>query len=338
MIRTEFIAACKGIETPFIPVWFMRQAGRYLPGYRRTRQRHSFMEILKTPDLITEITLEPLHLLNVDAVIIFSDILILPNLMGMDLDYLEEKGPVFKDPLRMKEDVSRLRQWNEEEAEFLGVAIRMVQKDAGVPVIGFAGAPFTTALYMIEGSHNERFLNAFRLIYSNPDLFKTIIDLLTDNTVKYLLFQIKHGVSVIQIFDSHAGFLSKDDYLRFSLPYIKRIVSEIKSVHPDMPIIFFSVGTSAYLKDIIGELKVDVYNPDWTMDMAELDLPERSYALQGNLNPLIFFANMKEITSRVRWIVDRVRRKGYIFNTGHGLNPLTDYVKVREVVSYVHQL
>ena len=337
-MKSTFIDACKRQKTPYYPVWFMRQAGRFLPGYQKIRKRHSFIEMLKTPELITEVTMEPIHVLGVDAAIIFSDILTLPDLMGMKLDYVDGRGPFFESAVSTEADVKRLHDIEPSMLSFLTDAIRLIVSCDAVPLIVFVGSPLTTALYMMEGGHQRNFLGAFKRIFSDVDFYRRLAERLVRASIQYLSHQIDAGASAVQIFDSYGEMLTKEDAFTLSLPYIKDIVQAIKAAYPHIPVILFSKGTASYFDEIISFIGADVYNPDWVMDLARLERPARDYAIQGNLNPLTLFAGISDIQSRVRSIIDRIRQPGYIFNVGHGLNPEIDYVKLRDVVQFIHEL
>lgn len=318
-----FIDACFKKHTPYSPVWMMRQAGRYLPEYMRVRQKAGdFLSLCKNPKLACEVTLQPVDILDVDAAILFSDILVIPLEMGMDLSFVKGEGPVFANPLKNESDLSKL---DEQKAitnlsyvyESIGLIRDKLSKDKAL--IGFCGAPWTLATYMIEGAGSKNYAKCKKILYQNPLFLHKILAKLTNAIKGYLQMQINAGANAIMIFDSWAAALEKDVYFEFSFDYIKQICSDIKAKNPHIPIIVFPKGISAYLDKIDGEF--DVFGVDWStpMQLAYEKLGHK-YTLQGNMEPTRLYSKEK-IKQSVENIADIMRDKNHIFNLGHGILP-----------------
>jgi uroporphyrinogen decarboxylase len=314
----------------------MRQAGRYLPEYRAIREKVSFLELCKTPDLAAEVTAQPVRRLGVDAAIIFSDILIPVEPMGMELE-LGDKGPHMPSPLRTEADIKKLHGFDpEQHTGFLAEAIRRTRKaiDDSVPVIGFCGAPFTLAAYMVEGGGSKSFLHIKRLLFEQPKVAHLLFSKLTDALIPYLKMQVAVGAKLVQIFDSWGGELSPRDFREFSLPYLQRIVSELKAT--GVPVIVFGTSMSTLLPDL-AKTGADVLGCDWRI---EIDQARRllgpDIAVQGNLDPLALFLPREELRERAEDIVRRAGPVGHIFNLGHGILPPTDPDAAKALVDAVH--
>ncbi len=322
------LRAAKGQPTERVPVWMMRQAGRILPEYREVRARAgSFITLATTPELAAEVTLQPVDILGVDAAIIFSDILVVPEAMGLPYEMVEAKGPLFPKTVRTEEDLRNLRISDpEEHLKYVLDAIDIVKKELNdrVPLIGFAGAPFTIFCYMTEGRGSKTFSVAKKMLYSEPELAHTLLDKITESTISYLKAQIAHGADLVQIFDSWAGILSPEQYREFSLPYIARICDAIT----DTPVTVFAKGAFFARKDI-GNLSCDVVGLDWNMDIGESRslVPEKT--LQGNLDPCVLYASFSEIEKQTKNMLTAFGRQKYIANLGHGVYPDTDPEKVK---------
>jgi len=329
-----YLTALAGEVPSRVPVWFMRQAGRYLPEYRALRADHSFETMLHTPELVAEVTLQPIRRLDVDAAIFFSDILVLPEALGMDLHYIEGRGPVFGEPFRR---VEQLRPFQREAVDFLDAGMRATVADSPVPVIGFAGTPWTVALYMVEGSHGRDFLQARRVLRQDPTGFCAILDAVAEATIEYLAVQIDAGAAAIQLFDSWGGLLDREEHLAVAHPRTERVVAALHERYPDVPVVLFSRGTGAYLPAILERSAADAINPDWTVDLAALrGHPACPRAVQGNLDPSWLFADEQTIATTVRDHVARIGARGYVLNTGHGLNPDLDPDRVLAAVQAAH--
>lgn len=336
----RFLKACRREPVDRTPVWFMRQAGRYMAEYREIRKRHTLLDICRQPELAAEVTLQPVDRIAVDAAIIFADILLPLVPMGIDLEFAAGEGPVIHNPVRTVADVDALRVLDPEEATPATLeAIRLVRRelDGKVPLIGFAGGPFTVASYMIEGGSSRHYLHAKRLMYDAPEVWAALMEKLTGMTTRYLRGQIEAGAQAVQLFDSWAGALSPLDYRERVLPYLTRIVREIQPLA--VPVIVFGTGTAGTL-DLLASTGADVVGVDWriTLDDGWRRVGE-DRAVQGNLDPIVLFASRAEIERQVRDIVGRAgNRNGHIFNLGHGILPATPVDNVRFVADLVHEL
>lgn len=334
-----FLAACRREVTPYTPVWLMRQAGRYMEDYRKLRAQYGFLELCKRPDLAAEITVTPVERLKVDAAILFADILLILEPMGVGLEYSKGDGPVIHRPVRSDEDVDGLREFDpEEELSFVYDAVKQSRKalTERVPLIGFAGAPFTLASYLIEGSGSRNYIHAKKLYYNTPDAWHRLMQRLSQLITKYLNCQIAAGAQAVQLFDSWAGCLTPGDYEQFALPYTRSIIAGIV---PGTPVINFSTGTSGLLKHIRAA-GGDVIGLDWRVNLDEgWHTVGHDVAVQGNLDPVALFASPKEIRRRCAGVLRRAAgRPGHIFNLGHGVLPETPVDHVVAMVEAVHEL
>ncbi len=319
-----FVDACLGKETPYTPVWMMRQAGRYLPEYMEVRKKAgNFLNLCHSPELAAEVTLQPVDIVGVDAAIMFSDILVVPNEMGMKLDFVKGEGPVFEKPIKSKEDLDELIGAKEaaDKLTYVYETIKITRQklDKDKALIGFTGAPWTLATYMIEGQGTKTYNIVKKMMYSDPKLLHEVLKKVTEVVKYYLANQIRAGVDVVQIFDSWAAAIEKEAYFEFSWRYVKEIVSYIKKEFPDTPIIVFPKGIGAYLEDIDGDF--DVFGVDWgtPMEKAKKILGEK-YVLQGNMEPCRLYS--KEATKEaVEKISNIMQDKRHIFNLGHGILP-----------------
>lgn len=336
-----FTDACKGKKTPYTPVWMMRQAGRYLPEYMNVREKAgNFLNLCHTPELAAEVTLQPVDIVGVDAAILFSDILVVPNEMGMNLDFIKGEGPVFEKPIKSKDDIDKLAGGKEaaDKLTYVYETIKIVREklDIDKALIGFTGAPWTLATYMVEGKGTKTYNIVKKLIYTDPELMHHLLQKVSDVVKYYLENQIKSGVNVVQIFDSWAAALEKSAYMEFSWRYIKDICSYIKSKYPDIPIIVFPKGIGTYLDDIDGDF--DVFGVDWStpMALAKEKLGSR-YVLQGNMEPCRLYS--KEATKEcVTSIANTMKEGRHIFNLGHGILPDVPVENARYFVSLCKEL
>ena len=338
-MNDTFLKACRGEKTDYTPVWIMRQAGRYLPQYQKVRSKVDFLTLCKTPELAAEVTLQPVDILKVDAAILFSDILIPVEAMGMKLEFSESKGPILHEPLRDEAAILRLSTVKpEEDVPFVAEAVKLLVSKLDVPLIGFSGAPFTLATYMIEGGGSRNYINTKRMMYLSPELFATLMDKITDTVIAYLQAQIDAGVNAVQIFDSWAGVLSPADFGIFALKYVKRIISELKA-KADVPVIYFAFNGSAML-DKVKQSGADVLGLDWRIDMAEaVKVIGGDIAVQGNLDPCTLFGDRTLIRDRASLVLEGARgAKGHIFNLGHGILPEIPYENAIALVETVHEL
>lgn len=334
-----FLAACRREKTPYTPVWLMRQAGRYMKEYRELRAKFSFLDLCKRPDLAAEITVTPVERLGVDAAILFADILLLLEPMGVGLEYSKDDGPLIHSRIVSRTDVEQLQEFDPEEA--LAFVLEAVRKSCAalngkVPLIGFSGAPFTLASYLIEGGGSRNYLRTKRLIYSDPGAWRALMERLSTAVSSYLNAQIAAGVEAVQLFDSWAGCLSPDDYQKYVLPYTR---ATIAALAPGTPIIHFSTGTAGLLK-LIRAAGGDIIGLDWRVNLDEgWESVGYDVGIQGNLDPAALLASPKEIRRRVEDILQRAGgRPGHIFNLGHGVLPETPVENVITMVKAVHEL
>ena len=334
-----FLAACRREPTSYTPVWLMRQAGRYMDEYRKLRAQYGFLELCKRADLATEITVTPVEKLGVDAAILFADILLILEPMGVGLEYSKGDGPVLHRPVRSGKDVDGLKDFDvESELSFVYDAVKKICKELKdkVPLIGFAGAPFTLASYLIEGGGSRNYIHTKKLFYSAPEAWKRLMERLAKIIGEYLNCQIAAGAQAVQIFDSWAGCLTPTDYQQFAQPYTKAVID---MVAPGIPVINFSTGTAGLLKQVRAAGGA-VIGLDWRVNLDEAWANiGHDVAVQGNLDPVALFAAPKEITNRVGEILRRAgSRPGHIFNLGHGVLPETPVDHVIAMVEAVHEL
>jgi uroporphyrinogen decarboxylase len=316
----------------------MRQAGRYLPQYRAIREKTDFLTLCKTPELASEVTVQPVDLIGVDAAILFSDILVIPEAMGMHLEIVESKGPIFDDPLRSAADLDRLAAENvTERLYYVMDAIRQTkEKLAGrVPLIGFSGAPWTLATYMVEGKGSKNFERIKSLMYSEPATAHRLLELLADSVVDYLNAKIRAGCDAVQIFDTWAGALAPPDFEEFSLRYLTYICDRLET--NGVPVIVFAKGVIDFGK--LAKLKCDVLGIDWTKNISDAAREAGEKAVQGNLDPCVLLAPQAIIRREVKRILDEVGgRPGHVFNLGHGILPTTPPENAKYLVSCAKEL
>jgi len=321
------------------PVWFMRQAGRYMEEFRTIRKKHSLLDVAKTPELAAEVTLQPIKKLDLDAAIIFADILLPVEPMGIRLEFQKGEGPVIHNPVRTKADVEALRVIDaEEELSFVAQATQMVRAELSgkLPLIGFAGAPFTLASYLIEGGHSKNHILVKKMMYHEPKLWAILMDKLARVVADYLRSQIKAGAQAVQLFDSWVGCLSPGDYREYVLRYSSQVIEALKN--EGVPIIHFGTDT-AMLLELMREAGGDVIGLDWRVSLDEAwRRIGYDVAVQGNLDPVVLFAPLPEIEKRVKDILRRAaNRPGHVFNLGHGILPETPVENVKAVVEMVHE-
>lgn len=344
-MNDTFLKACKGEEVSHTPIWIMRQAGRYLPEYRAIRGKSDFLTMCKTPELAAEVTMQPIDILNVDAAILFSDILIPCEAMGQGLKFEEKRGPILE-TVRDKETVDKLFVPDPEETMgFVMDTIRLLRKELSdrVPLIGFAGAPFTTATYMIEGGTSKNFLNTKMMIYKDPALYKSFMDKVTSTITEYLKAQIAAGAQAVQIFDTWGGIFGPADFREHALSYVQTIIKDLKEWMSGrgetVPVIYF-VGSTAGLLEDISTSGADVYGVDWRIDLdSAIKRLGGDVVVQGNLDPLSLFLPKEEIEKRVKDVLSKGSScRGHIFNLGHGVVPETSPENVIALVEMVHRL
>ncbi len=313
-----FLRACRGEILPRVPVWMMRQAGRYLPEYREIRAKHAFLEVCKTPQLAVEVSIQPFRRLGVDAVIVFSDILILAEAMGLELE-LGDTGPNLPNPVRSKADVDRLRLFDPEaETGFLPEAIRRIVKSLGpeVPVLGFAGAPWTLACYMVEGKAKEAFATVKGFLYHEPKVFRGLLHRIAQATIPYLKAQIAAGAAAVQLFDTWCGELNLQDYEEFALPAVQEIIAGLGG---SVPVIYYTKA-SQHLLPAVARSGANVLSVDWRMDLSEIrKMLGTKTALQGNIDPAVLFAPPETIRDVTLATISSLAGHGHILNLGHGI-------------------
>jgi uroporphyrinogen decarboxylase len=335
---TRFVRACLRRPVDRTPVWFLRQAGRYMPEYQAVRRHHSLLEICKQPKLAAEVTITAAEKLDVDAAIIFADLLLPFECMGLDFEFQAGEGPLIHKPVRTVEDVARLRTDRASELSYVAEAIARVVahfKDR-LGIIGFCGAPFTLASYMIEGGGSRNYVHTKTLMYREPDAWRRLLDKLVKVLREFARQQVEAGADVIQIFDSWAGALSVEDYRDYVLPTTKTLVRDVQAM--GVPVIYFGVDTASLLPTM-RETGTDVLGLDWRipLDTAWRDL-DYTCAVQGNLDPITLFAESELIRRRVHQILDQAGgRPGHIFNLGHGIVPNTPVENVQQVVKFVRE-
>ncbi|MDN5200528.1 uroporphyrinogen decarboxylase [Fulvivirgaceae bacterium BMA10] len=331
------IRAARGEKTDRTPVWLMRQAGRILPEYRAVRSKlNGFIDLVKNPELAAEVTIQPVDILDVDAAIIFSDILVVPEAMGLPYEMIEKKGPIFPNTIQKEEDIDKLRVFDpKSELNYVLEAIKITKKELNgrVPLIGFAGAPWTIFSYMVEGSGSKTFSKARKMLYTQPALSHQLLQMITDSTVHYLRAQIASGADLVQIFDSWAGILSPEQYDEFALKYIDQICDAINEV----PVTVFAKG-AYFAREKMGGLNCETIGLDWNMDIEESrKLIGDSKTLQGNLDPCALYGSFKEIERSTKNMLDDFGTTRHIANLGHGVYPDVDPEKVKCFVQTVKE-
>ena len=331
-----FLKACRGEKTDYTPVWLMRQAGRYLPQYMAVRKKVTFLELCKTPELAAEVTIQPIDYLNADAAILFSDILTPVEPMGLKLDFVP--GPVFENPVRTEADIDALRiPVMEEDVPYVLETIRILRREfeGRVPLIGFGGAPFTLACYMVEGKGSKDFAQIKRLMYGAPKLYAKLMDKITEMDRQYLNAQIAAGAQTIQIFDTWGGIVSPVDYEKSILPYTKKLIDGLDR---SVPIIHFVKGAGTML-DTVAKAGSDVMGLEWDVNLGKArDIIGPDIAVQGNLDPTVLYAPKEHIQREVKRILDEnAGRPGHIFNLGHGILPTVDPEHAKFMVECVHK-
>lgn len=333
-MNDTFLKACRGEKTEYTPVWLMRQAGRYLPEYQKLRGKYDFMTLCKTPELAAEVTLQPIRRLNVDAAILFSDILIPLEPMGIRIEFPEKGGPVLS-----YEDLNKLKEINpEKDIPFVMDTIKILLKELDVPLIGFSGAPFTLLTYIVEQGSSKNFLKTKRLMYEDSKKYTKLMELLSSTVTKYLSAQIEAGVQAVQLFDTWAGILTPRDFKEYVLPFVKKVISSIKG---NVPVIYFVLNGGTFL-DTIKESGADVIGVDWRIDIGTaIDKLKDGVSVQGNLDPCELFLPEEKLFERITDIVKKGMRssiKGHIFNLGHGVLPETPVDKAKFLVDSVHEI
>lgn len=334
-----FLRACKRKKVERTPIWIMRQAGRYLPEYRVVRKKHDFLTMCKTPEIAAEVTIQPVELIGVDAAIIFSDILVIPEAMGMNLEIVESRGPVLYNPIRSISDINRLKKVDPaKDLKYVLEAVSLTKKELNgrVPLIGFAGSPWTLMTYMVEGGGSKNFSEIKRFIYNQPQAAHLLLDKIADSVSDYLSAKIRAGADAVQIFDTWGGLLSPEDYEKFSLKYIEKIISKIK--RKDEPVIVFAKGVHFKMNKLV-ECGADVIGLDWTMEIGKIRSKYgKKVALQGNLDPTVLYADQNKIKEEaVKVLKSFGKNNGHIFNLGHGILPDVSPDNARYLVDVVKE-
>ena len=338
-----FVDACFGKETPYTPVWMMRQAGRYLPEYMAVREKAGdFLSLCHNPELACEVTLQPVDILGVDAAILFSDILVVPDEMGMDLSFVKGEGPVFSDPIRSKEDLDRLIGGEEAANKLTYVydTIKLIKERLAEDkvLIGFTGAPWTLATYMIEGQGTKTYSICKKMMYSEPELLHAILRKVTDVVKLYMQKQIESGVDVVQIFDSWASAIEPSKYDEFSWKYMVEIAEFLKEKYPHIPVILFPKGITAFVERDLVYGNFDVFGVDWgtPMALAKEKIGEK-YVLQGNMEPCRLY-NKQATTECVEALQEIMGGKRHIFNLGHGILPDVPVENAKHFIDECHRV
>ncbi|CAH8872603.1 unnamed protein product [Trichobilharzia szidati] len=347
----NIIKAARGEAVSRTPVWIMRQAGRYLPEFRAVREKHDFFEICRTPELACEVTLQPIKRFDLDAAIIFSDILVIPQALGMEVKMQPGIGPKFVEPLNSPKDLNRLNFQVDVGKDlsyvYESISLTRHRLEGKVPLIGFAGAPWTLMSYMIEGGSSSTYSKAKRWLYCEPQSSHQLLDLITQTVVEHLVQQVLAGAQLLQVFESHAGFLSPHLFNIFSLPYLKRIANEVRSrlsneykiTGDSLPPLIVFAKDGHYALSQLSQAGYDVISLDWTIcpDLARSIIPS-GITLQGNLDPCALYADENQLSSQVKQMIEKFGVKRYIANLGHGIYPDVDPENVNKFVNLVHRL
>ncbi len=335
LLNNLVLKAAKGEKTERVPVWLMRQAGRVLPEYRATRAKaKNFIEFVKNPELACEVTIQPVDILGVDAAIIFSDILVIPEAMGLPYQMIEAKGPWFEKTIKTKSDIDALKIAEGEDLNYVLKALQLTKKELNnrVPLIGFCGAPWTILAYMVEGSGSKTFSKAKQFLYTEPILAHQLLEKITQSSINYLKSQVKAGADMIQLFDSWAGILSEKQFYEFSLHYINKIVQEIK---PLVPVTVFAKDAH-YALNKIADTGCNTIGIDWTINPTKArNEAGKNVTLQGNADPCLLYAPEKTILEETHKMLNEFGAERYICNLGHGLYPDLDKEKVKYFVEVV---
>lgn len=336
MLKNDLLLrAAKGERTERTPVWLMRQAGRILPEYRKVREKAGdFKTLVKSPEMAAEVTIQPVDILDVDAAIIFSDILVIPEAMGCNYEMEEKRGPVFPVRITTPREMKTLHVATGDELEYVINAIRLTKQELNgrVPLIGFAGAPWTIFAYMVEGKGSKTFSEAKKMLYTDPVFSHQLLDMITESTIHYLREQVKAGADLIQVFDSWAGILSPDQYAEFSLPYISRICDALT----DVPKTVFAKG-AFFARNQMNDLACNVVGLDWNMTIAESRQLIPDKVLQGNLDPCALYGSLDVVRRETKKMLDQFGPDKHIANLGHGLYPDTSVDNVRCFIDAVKE-
>ncbi|CAG10903.1 unnamed protein product, partial [Tetraodon nigroviridis] len=345
LLNDTFLRAARGEDTPHVPVWCMRQAGRYLPEFRKAREGRDFFDTCRSPEACCELTLQPLRRFPFDAAIIFSDILVVPQALGMSVQMVAGKGPTFPEPLKEPEDLQQLQAKVDVSKEldyvFKAITLTRHKLEGKVPLIGFSGAPWTLMSYMIEGGGSSTHAKAKRWLYRHPEASHMLLRMLTDVIVQYLLGQVAAGAQALQVFESHAGILGPAEFKEFSLAYLRdiarRVKEKLKEAGQDVPMVVFAKDAHYALEDL-SQSHYEVVGLDWTVDpRSARERTGGKVSLQGNMDPCALYAPKEHISRIVKKMLEGFGTKGYIANLGHGLYPDMDPENVGAFVEAVHR-
>jgi uroporphyrinogen decarboxylase len=332
--NSAFLTACRNETPDFTPVWFMRQAGRSLPEYRQIRGTGSILDAIAQPDLVTEITLQPVRRYGVDAAILYSDIMVPLHAIGFGVDIKSGIGPVVDEPFRSESDLQRIRNLEPEvDTPYVLEAVKTLVGELDIPLIGFAGAPFTLASYLIEGGPSKNYATTKAFMYEQPDLWTRLMDRLADLSITSLRSQVQYGAQAVQVFDSWAGSLSRADYERFVMPATTRVFASLQDVN--VPRIHFGVGTGELLTSM-SQTGADVIGIDWRVSLPDAQQRVGNKPVQGNLDPAVCLSSWETVAANTNRVLDSVTPKGHIFNLGHGVLPDTDPDVLKRLTDYVH--
>lgn len=338
LANDPFLAAARGASGRRTPVWFMRQAGRSLPEYRAVRGSGSILDAIKKPDLSCEITLQPVRRYGVDAAVLYSDIVVPPHAVGFGIDVAPGTGPVAEQPFRTAADLNRLRELQPEDVSYVTATVDLLVKELAVPLLAFAGAPFTVASYLIEGRPSRTYQNTKKLMRADTALWHSLMERLSQHAVTFISAQIQHGAEAFQLFDSWAGSLSKSDYDAFVKPHSQNVFTRLKELHPNVPGIHFGIGCD-HLLESMNSVGNAIIGLDWRTPITQARTRLGSdTVVQGNLDPALVLAGTNIALAGVDDVLaDNNGHPGHIFNLGHGVQPDTDPEVLHEVVKYVHE-
>ncbi len=335
---SPFMRACRREQVPYTPVWLMRQAGRYMKEYRDVRARHGFLEMCKQPQVASEVTVYAAHRLNVDAAIIFADILLIIEPMGLELEFAKGEGPVIHNPVRSASDVERVREVEDVSSlDYVYEAIRVTRRELrpNIPLIGFCGAPFTLASYICEGGGSKNYINTKRLMYTDSGAWHELMSRIARALSRYLNAQIEAGAQAVQLFDSWVGALSPDDYREYVLPHTREVIRNVK---PGVHVIHFGTGTAGLL-ELMKEAGGDCIGLDWRVRLDEAWARLGDVSVMGNFDSIALFTTPEVVRARAKAILDQAaNRPGHVFNLGHGILPETPVENVSALVEAVHEL
>ena len=337
VFNDNFLKACRREKVEHIPVWYMRQAGRYQPEYKKIRESYTLMEIVHQPEICAEVTRMPVEELDVDAAILFSDIMTPIGAMGVPFEIRENIGPCIDNPIRNASDIARMKTPDfKKELSYVTETIQLLRRQLSVPLIGFCGAPYTLASYMVEGGPSKNYIHTKSMMYNNTIAWEALMNVLVDGMIEYLKLQIDAGAQALQVFDSWVGSFSREDYKAYVLPYMKRLFTSVKSYNNTIPLIHFGVNT-AHLLDLIKEAGGDVIGLDWRISITDArNILGNDVAIQGNLDPTALYAPKNQLEEKASLILEQVKQSGFVFNLGHGVTPQVQVKTLKDLTHFVH--